>query len=516
MAVTDHGRINQIKEGKLLELCSDPMWRLNNLYWVRDKDGNAVPFHPWSEQLKFLNEIWYRNIIPKARQRGFSTVVQLVELDACIFVPNTAAAIIAQDLNTSTKIFRDKIKFAWDRMPGAIQEANPLTKKTESEYNWANESFLYVATSARGGTLQYLHVSELGSVAKRFPQKVHEIVTGALPTVDKNGVIVIESTVESPDDAFSEMVKVAQKHQQSGRKLHKQQYKLHFASWWDAPEYEADPEGVPISKADNAYFYRIEGLIGRKISKRKRAWYVLTRDNAFAGDQNKMFSQYPSTLEEAFSVASEGKWLAKQMAAARNENRILKLPYRPDLPVLTVWDIGTNDDMCIWVGQENGPWVDWINYFEGSGEHYSYYVGLLMQEGYHVYSHHLVPHDADNRIQGEHRINTAKDILEGLKLRNIITVPRIAEYTQGVEQLRTAFPTYRFDEENCADGIKHLDGYSKVWDEKHGRYTSIYAKNGHQHAPDALRQHAQYRHNLRHNPDGRSRPKRRNKSGMAA
>ncbi len=504
-----------LSQSKLTELCKDPMWRIRNLYWVRNKDGDAVPFRPWEEQLKFLNSIWYRNIIPKARQRGFSTVVQLMMLDACLFVPFTAAAIIAQDKPTASKIFDDKIQFTWNRLPEAIRAGQPLTTDTKTEMQWANESSLYVSTSTRGTTLQYLHVSELGIIAKKFPHKVKEIVTGSLPSVDQTGIIVIESTVESPDDKFSEMVKTAERNKELGKKLAKQEYRLHFASWWDADEYQSEPDGVVFTKKDKDYFYRIEGEIGRKISLPRRAWYVLKRENDFSGNEEDMWSQYPSTLKEAFNVASEGRWLSKQMAVVRNTGRIMDIPHRPDLPVITVWDLGTEDDMAIWCGQEDGPWMNWINFFEGSNEPYEYFVNWLQSTGY-TWSRHLLPHDGDKRQQGADRLRTPKDILGGLRLKNIETVPRIAAYTVGVNQLRTAFSTYRFDRTNCAEGIKHLDGYAKVWSESDGRFTSQFAKNGHQHAPDALRQHAQWKHNLIHNPEGGRKPNRRNKRGMAA
>ena len=63
---------------------SDTKWRIRNLYWITDKDGREVKFTPWPEQEKLLDNLWFRNIILKARQRGFSTLIQLVMLDTCL------------------------------------------------------------------------------------------------------------------------------------------------------------------------------------------------------------------------------------------------------------------------------------------------------------------------------------------------------------------------------------------------------------------------------------------------
>src|SRR5690606_29901146 len=99
---------------------------------------------------------------------------------------------------------------------------------------------------------------------------------------------------------------------------------------------------------DHDYFDRKEREIGRPISLRKRAWYVATRRNDFADEDPKMWQEYPTTLEEAFQVSTEGVYLAKQLERARLEGRITKVPYRPGVPVNTFWDLGVNDEIAIW------------------------------------------------------------------------------------------------------------------------------------------------------------------------
>lgn len=58
----------------LVKQWSDPMWRLNHLYYIRDEHGEKVLFSTtgWdAAQDKFLREMWYLNVILKSRQRGF-------------------------------------------------------------------------------------------------------------------------------------------------------------------------------------------------------------------------------------------------------------------------------------------------------------------------------------------------------------------------------------------------------------------------------------------------------------
>jgi hypothetical protein len=499
---------------KFLLLMNDPMWRIRNLYWIKDKDGRAVRFVPWPEQEKFLKNLWYRNIIPKARQRGFSTVVQIYFLDCCLFQNNVSAAIIAQDETIALKIFEDKIKFAYDRLPQQLKDGNPVITDNKHELKWANGSAMWVSISPRGTTLQYLHVSEYGKIAAKFPERAKEIQSGALQTVGPNGVIVIESTVETPDDDFSAMVKIAKQDADLGRPLSRMQYRLHFASWWDADEYEEDPDLITVSPKDHAYFDRIEAIIQRKIGPRKRAWYVGKRKADFADDDEKMWTQYPSTLEEAFQVSSDGRWLSKQMAAARTQGRITTVPYDPALPVDTYWDLG-DDDTVIWFGQTLGPHrTHWINYIEGGGEGYAYFVREMNATDY-TFGTCYLPHDGDQRRPGAELLKTPRDMLSDLGVRNIEIVPRIADVVTGIDQLRDAMSSYWFDAEKCAEGIKHLDGYSKQWNAKMGHWIGFPKKDGHDHGADGIRQHAQMRFNLRDN-GSTGRVKRRSTSGRTA
>src|ERR1700688_4667785 len=73
----------------------DPEWRIDNLYWIRDEQGQEVRFVRNEAQRRWWQERWFLNVILKARQLGFSTEIALEILDACLFTPNTTAGTIA-------------------------------------------------------------------------------------------------------------------------------------------------------------------------------------------------------------------------------------------------------------------------------------------------------------------------------------------------------------------------------------------------------------------------------------
>lgn len=178
------------------EKWGDLEWRLCNLYWIVDEHGKAVRFAPNEEQLDFIRNLHPRNLILKARQLGFSTLLQVLELDQAMFNANHNGVVIADTLPNAGKLFA-KVEFAYSKLPQALQDALPLKSKTsKTGMEFEHGSTYYVSTSSRGGTVQLLHVSELGKIARKYPERAQEIVSGAFESVPIDGVIVVESTAE--------------------------------------------------------------------------------------------------------------------------------------------------------------------------------------------------------------------------------------------------------------------------------------------------------------------------------
>ena len=76
----------------------DPLWRLNNLYWIEDKNGHVRRFRMNRAQRRLHSGLWNRNVVLKARQLGISTYVALLMLDRCLFTANYHAGIIDKTL----------------------------------------------------------------------------------------------------------------------------------------------------------------------------------------------------------------------------------------------------------------------------------------------------------------------------------------------------------------------------------------------------------------------------------
>ncbi len=494
--------VEAVSAEELAKCLDDPIWRLNNLYKIvvkgdddPDGEGLVVTFKPNRAQRRLMANLWHRNIILKARQLGFTTLICILWLDTALFSKDPVrCGIIAQDKEAAEAIFRGKVKFAYDNLPDDLRQRMPLSKATATELEFGhNKASIRVATSMRSGTIHRLHISEFGKICAKYPDKAKEVVTGSIPAVPKSGMCVIESTAEGQDGYFYEMTMRALALQEQGVPLSQKDWLAHFFAWWMAPEYTIDPEGVAFTEADLAYFNKVESAIKRPLSEGQRAWYVTTRRADFADEAPLMWQEYPSYPEEAFQVSTEGCYYATQLANARKQGRILKTLPIEAAPVNTFWDIGRGDMTTIWCHQRVGPENRWIRYYEASGEDLVHYATWLQGLGF-TFGVHYLPHEADYKRMGEtpDTNKTLKEMLERLMPgQRFEVVPRVTNISAGIQSTRNQFASCWFSEEGCGDGIKRLTNYRKQWDKTRGCWKEEPLHDDNSHGSDAFRQFGQ-------------------------
>jgi hypothetical protein len=69
----------------------------------------------------------------------------------------------------------------------------------------------------------------------------------------------------------------------------------------------------------------------------------------------------------SFEGIQTGAVFGRQMQEAESEGRICGVPWQPEFPVDTWWDIGTGDPTAIWFTQDIGREIHVIDYYENSG-----------------------------------------------------------------------------------------------------------------------------------------------------
>lgn len=487
---------------------NDAMWRITSGKFYRimikdddettaadgeNKDFFVMQFKPNEVQTLLLNNLWYRNDIPKARQFGITTLFAIMFLDHALFVPNQRCGIIAHNLKAAGGIFQDKVRFAYDGLPEFMRNMFPLKVERADELVFGhNNSSIQVARSLRSGTTHRLHVSEYGKICAESPAHAKEVRTGSIPSVPLNGIITIESTGEGPEGDFYNLTMRAESIRESGRKLNKRDYRLFFIPWWKHNDYRMDPEGVTISPKDDEYFDQIEAECGMELDQEQCAWYVATRDTDYAEEPELMWQEYPSTLAEVFQKSKEGHWFAKQMTAVRKQGRIKTLPVEVTVACYGFWDIGNTDGTAIWILQRVGHEWRCIKFYEAWGEPYAHAVAWLQGLGL-SFDTMFLPHDAYHTRQGEHANESPAEMLErlmpGVRFEKVEV---IGDITWGIQQTRDVFHLLWFDETECKEGLIHLDGYKKKFDTRQQRFMDVPVKtDGHSEAADALRQFGQ-------------------------
>jgi phage terminase large subunit len=158
-----------------------------------------------------------------------------------------------------------------------------------------------------------------------------------------------------------------------------------------------------------------------------------------------------------FYASNTGAYYAVEMRKVQDEGRIGEVPWQPNLPVHTVWDIGMNDNTAIWFFQVDPVGnVNIIDSYQNNNQGMPEYIRQLKRKPY-TYGSHYAPHDIKVKEfgTGVSRIETAFN--HGLRFQ---LVPNISKM-DGIDAARFALRKCRFDSKKCFEGLEALRQYSK-------------------------------------------------------
>jgi hypothetical protein len=437
-------------------------WRLNNLYWVRNKDGRMVRFRMNAEQYDYWKNKGNRNCILKCRQLGFSTLIQIEMLDGALFTQYFVGAVISYDLGSAQKIFT-KIKDAYNRLPSAIRDIVSEVRSTTTEVHFSNGSSISVGTTARSGTLSHLHVSEYGKICAKYPDKAIEIRSGSFPAVPSSGRIDVESTAEGDGGDFYDMSMAGLADLRQGVQPDAFAFKFFFYPWWCSKGNDFPDKGdVTITDDMVKYFRDLEVLHNITLTHTQKVWYQLKRRE----QRDLMRREYPSYPEEAFAQALEGAIYASELSEADSEGRIGEFYVDKSQPVHIAWDFGYGDDTTIIFFQIRvGGLVSVVDCYANNTAGIAHYAKILDERGY-WYGKCYVPHDV---AKGE--IGSGKTVLEQMKecgIARIVKVPRSQDRWADIQYVRGQFNRVRFDKVKASALLTSLRSYQRQWDKRRG------------------------------------------------
>ncbi len=457
---------------------SSKLWRLDNLYTIEDKDGTKQIMNLNTSQLKVLKKFKHnRKIILKSRQQGISTLFLAYYLDNCIFGEGYSAGIQSYGQDESTKLQR-RAELMWDEFPEDIKKILniKLVSNNLKGMSFSNRSIFKIG-NFRGDTLQGFHVSELGKIAIKFPEKAKELKTGAFQAVSSKNKITVESTAEGKTGMFYEMWHKAELIAKTKRPLTPLDFQAIFLSWLEDSDCQLSTE-YPLDKQVINYINYIEKLKKIKLTIYQKNWLA-----AKMGELGDKFNQeYPATSEMAFAQSIEGTYY-------ENEFRNLKIinnSYDNNLKVHSSFDLGMNDTFSIGFFQvyPDGK-VKIIGEYANSGyglEHYrDIFLAVTAKFGW-VHGSTYVPHDIKVRelIAGKTRWTALKE----LGFNPILVNKHIIQ--DGIEVTRQFLKTVEIDE-TCELIIGCIQNYRKRYDSKYRVFLNTPVHDEHSHPADMIR-----------------------------
>ena len=300
-----------IAAGAAARLERQPL-RLSDLL-IQTKDQRLVPFTPNHLQEAYLDTLvpnWregdiqtsaLREIILKARQFGFSTLIAALFFLSTVTTQNTTTVVVAHDNETSEEIFQMIHRF-WENLPDHNRPATRYNSRRQLFWPSLNSRFLARTAGSRAGagrglTIQNLHCSEAAFYTNP------RLFTALLQAVPANGCVFVESTAngESGDGkVFHDEYQKARLGQGQGQSA----FTARFYAWWQHEEYEREPgpdwqrtpeEWTLVRKHD------LDTRFGAARTDRKLAWRRWKRSEPGMGSLSAQ--EFPGDDREAFLVS---------------------------------------------------------------------------------------------------------------------------------------------------------------------------------------------------------------------
>lgn len=462
----------------------DKDWRINHLYKIRNKEGELVTFKRNRAQQHFAQNKWFRNLILKSRQLGFTTDEAVDSLDDVLFTPNMDALMIAHNLEAGSSIFDKKIVFAWEKLPEEIRRLYSVDNKTSKtlKFDFGKKGFSSIAvdTSGRSGTYRRVHLTELADIAKKYPKKIPEIIEGTIPAVPSTGRVDIESTSQGASGEFYEMFIDAY---ERGEPTQNQEYKAHFYNWtWDDEEIA---KIIPITFTQMEQGEKFQAYAQKHNLSDIQITYYYQKWLSLNKKWNALRREYPTTPEEAFEAIAEGTFYGEQIGLMEQNGQVGVYPWNRGLKVHTVWDLGVGKNMRVGFYQRDTliNKTFRIDHIYGAGsDGLPELIAKVKQKPY-TYGKHFGPHDLEATD-----IGTGKTRIESARALDLsFTLTPDLSIEDGINAVPIFLDRLYVNKETNREWIKSMKNYGREWDEKRGMYKDEPLHNWASHDADETR-----------------------------
>ena len=477
-------------EAELAEKLKDPIWRLCNLYGVKEAGtGKVIPFRPRAEQLQVFEAVyrkgWKRIVILKARRLGMSTAIDIMAADAVLFNAGIQVSIIDQTQDDASKKLNAICKTAFQFLPEVLRKRFVVTRNNDSSWEVGlgddTTSAIYAGKNARGGTNQLLHVSEWGPIQADDPRRSEEILTGALPSAE-HGTVIVETTWKGGRGGhLYEIVKQAMEIPEAEKT--ERDWHLFFFPWYNDPTYQEDGNVALIEPEVAKYLREKEEALGITLTDRQKIWYARRRRELGMF----IWREFPTTIEECFRAPIEGAIYADLIDQLRAKGVITRSEVDRSALVHTFWDLGSPVNTVTWYVQLVGSEIRVVDVDMDLDLSITERVAHILGKGYPLGCHYL-PHDAAATPTSGRSVQME---LEAAGLKNVRIIPRTTDIWIGINRLRQLMPRMTFRLPACEKGLDALSNYHTRRETSSGLARDIPVHDWSSHAADALRMFAE-------------------------
>jgi len=245
----------------------------------------------------------------------------------------------------------------------------------------------------------------------------------------------------------------------------------------------------------------------KKVGWRENPWFpdVLREEMLHCREQD--YDKYMHIWEGEPIKIARGSYYAKLLQRAQNDGRIDRVPYEPELPVNTAWDLGVSDSTAIWFFQvlptaRGVAEYRFIDYYESRNEGLQHYVGVVASKGFH-YGVHIAPHDIKVRELGTGKTRLEQAYKMGMPFAVCPSIP----LQDGIDVARGVVKRAWFDRDKCKAGLDCLWAYQREFDENSQSFKERPRHDWTSHGADAFRYAAVgYRNPLSTQRRGQMRP----------
>lgn len=262
----------------------DKQWRLNNLYYIVDKNSKKIKFKENTVQKRLSSNNSKKKIILKARQMGITTHQVIEMFDYVCWNRNVTAVILCHENDALKKIF-NIVKRAYDFMHPSIRPKIDRGGGSVNQLYFPEiNSRIFTDLEVRGTTINWLHISE-AAFAK------WERIDATLQAVPIDGTITFETTPNGIGNNFYEFY------------FDKTNdfYSRFFFPWFFHDEYQMPTKKINYTDEEKDLMEMALKKFKVKMTKEQIAWQRMKK----AELKEMFYQEYPSDEHTCFLTSGD-------------------------------------------------------------------------------------------------------------------------------------------------------------------------------------------------------------------